>query len=111
MRSIRRLTVLAALGVAATGCAGSSLQDDPVGGSTQQERRTIRLKPGHYTFHLGGRVRAGDTIVCVAARGTLAGGGVVPKTGGGVGSSTGFSVLALTSGMVKVTCPVHPGNA
>ena len=62
-------------------------------------------------FHLGGRVRVGDKIVCVTRGGAPAGGGFVPKPGHGVASSTGFSLVVLESGKVKITCPAHPGNA
>jgi hypothetical protein len=56
-------------------------------------------------------VRVGDKIVCVTQSGAPAGGGFVPKPGHGVASSTGFSLVVLVAGKVKITCPAHPGNA
>lgn len=88
-----------------TACGGSS----PPSPATHSDppSRNIRLQPGTYTFPLGGRVNAGDTITCVTADGAPAGGGTVPKSGG-VGSSTGF-VAVVSSGEIRVTCPAHLG--
>jgi hypothetical protein len=91
--------VVAAIAAAATACGGS--------GSASN---TIRLQPGRYTFHLGGRVETGDQIDCVTTKHAPAGGGVVGKRGHGVGSSTGFSLVVSASGTVTVTCPAHTGS-
>jgi hypothetical protein len=101
---------VATLMVMASGCWGWTA-DRSTSTATSQAVATIRLKPGRYTFHLGGRVRAGDKIVCVTRAGGAAGGGFVPEAGHGVGSSTGFTVLVSLSGKVRITCPANPGNA
>jgi hypothetical protein len=107
MRDIRTLSIVAVVGMACwvSASLGSAVTN------ADGARKTIRLKPGHYRFHLGGRVKVGDKIVCVTQNGGPAGGGFVPKRGHGVGSSTGFSLFVSASGKVKVTCPAHPGNA
>src|SRR5436305_5049060 len=38
---------------------------------------TVRLRPGHYRFHLGEQVVIGDKIACVTRHGDPAGGGYV----------------------------------
>lgn len=73
--------------------------------------RTLHLKPGHYTFHVGRDVRVGQRILCVTQNGRLAGGGGVQPRGHGVGSSTGFEATTTRNGRVQVVCPAHPGNA
>ena len=107
MRHLRTLSIVAVVGMACwvSASLGSAVTH------ANSAVKTIRLKPGHYTFHLGGRVRVGDKVVCVTRSGMPAGGGFVPKPGNGVASSTGFSLVVLASGKVKVTCPAHPGNA
>ena len=107
MRHIRTLSIVAVVGMACWVSASLGSAVTHADGA----RKTIRLKPGHYTFHLGGRVKVGDKVVCVTRNGDPAGGGFVPKRGHGVGSSTGFSLFVSESGKVKVTCPAHPGNA
>jgi hypothetical protein len=107
MRHIRTLSIVAVVGMACWVSASLGSAVTHADGA----RKTIRLKPGHYTFHLGGRVNVGDKVVCVTRSGEPAGGGFVPKRGHGVGSSTGFSLFVSKSGKVKVTCPAHPGNA
>ena len=104
---MRALSIVAVIG---TACWVSASEGSAVPHTAQAEK-TIRLKPGHYVFHLGGRVRVGDKIVCVTRTGAPGGGGFVPKAGHGVGSSTGFSLVVLESGKVKIACPAHPGNA
>ena len=107
MRHIRTLSIVAVVGMACWVSASLGSAVTHADGA----RKTVRLKPGHYTFHLGGRVKVGDKVVCVTRNGDPAGGGFVPKRGHGVGSSTGFSLFVSESGKVKVTCPAHPGNA
>ena len=107
MRHIRTLAIVAVVGMA----CWVSASDGSVVNHPNHAKKTIRLKPGHYTFHLGGRVHVGDKIVCVTRNGRPAGGGFVPKPGNGVASSTGFSLVVFASGKVKITCPAHPGNA
>ncbi len=104
---MRILSIVAVIG---TACWVSASEGAAVP-HTGSAKKTIRLEPGHYVFHLGGRVRVGDKIVCVTRSGAPAGGGFVPKPGHGVGSSTGFSLFVSASGKVKITCPTHPGNA
>ena len=102
--------LLAAVSILATACGYFS----PGGtGATHSApaAKVLRLKPGHYTFHLGDGVYVGEKISCVTRSGAPAGGGFVPKRGHGVGSSTGFSVSTFPDGKVKITCPAHPGNA
>ena len=90
-------------------CAGcGSAAADTHATASQRAPMTTKLKPGHYTFHLGGRVRAGDKIACITRSGSPAGGGYVPKSGQGVAASTGFSVSVSGAGIVKITCPAHP---
>ena len=107
MRHIRTLSIVAVVGMACwvSASLGSAVTN------ADGARKTIRLKPGHYRFHLGGRVKVGDKVVCVTRNGGPAGGGFVPKRGHGVGSSTGFSLVVSESGKVKIICPAHPGNA
>jgi hypothetical protein len=107
MRHIRTLSIVAVVGAAGwvSASVGSAVTHANVA------VKTIRLKPGHYTFHLGGRVKVGDRVLCVTRKGRPAGGGFVPKPGNGVGSSTGFSLVVSESGKVKITCPAHSGNA
>ncbi len=107
MRHIRTLSIVVVVGMACWVSASLGSAVTHADGA----RKTVRLKPGHYTFHLGGRVKVGDKVVCVTRNGDPAGGGFVPKRGHGVGSSTGFSLFVSESGKVKVTCPAHPGNA
>ena len=107
MRHIRILVIVAAV---ATAC-WASVSDGSVVAHTNAAMKTIRLKPGHYVFHLGGRVKVGDKILCVTRDGDPAGGGFVPKRGHGVSSSTGFSLFVFASGKVTITCPADPGNA
>jgi hypothetical protein len=110
MKRIQTLLIVATISSVCTGCWGLSPGgSEPTG--TNPAVRTIRLKPGNYTLHLGGRINVGDKIACVTDSGAAAGGGFVPKPGHGVSSSTGFSVEVLSSGLVKVTCPANPGNA
>jgi hypothetical protein len=107
MGHIRTLSLVAVVGMA----CWVSASDGSVVNHPNHAKKTIRLKPGHYTFHLGKRVMVGNKIVCVTRNGGPAGGGVVPKPGNGVSSSTGLSLFVSASGNVKITCPVHPGNA
>lgn len=107
MRHIRTLAIVAVVGMA----WWVSASDGSVVNHSNHAKKTIRLMPGHYTFHLGGRVSVGDKVVCVTRSGRPAGGGFVPKPGNGVGSSTGFGLVVFPSGKVKITCPAHPGNA
>lgn len=87
--------------IAATAACGGS--------ATHRAPTSIHLKPGHYTFHLGGRGIVGEEVSCQTAAHAPAGGGFVGKPGHGVGSSTGFSLTVSSSGTVKITCPAHPG--
>ena len=110
-----RLTFSSAVGAAlllATAACGSYDQTQPA--SEHRGPITVRLKPGQYTFGLGGsgghRLHTGDKVVCVTAAGSPAGGGIVPTNGHGVGSSTGFDMM-VEHGKVRVTCPSNPGNA
>lgn len=103
---MRTLSIVAVIG---TACWASASEGAAVP-HAETAKKTIRLKPGHYVFHLGGRVRVGDKIVCVTRGGAPAGGGFVPKPGHGVASSTGFSLVVLESGKVKIICPANPGN-
>jgi hypothetical protein len=112
MRSLRlRFASATVLVLAAAACGSHTQAQAP---STHRAQTTVRLKPGHYTFVLGGsgagHLRTGDKIVCVLRNGSPAGGGIVPANGHGVGSSTGFVVM-VSGGKVKVTCPANPGNA
>jgi len=104
---MRTLSIVAVIGTACwvSASEGSAVPD------TDTAKKTVRLKPGHYVFHLGGRVKVGDKIVCVTRGGAPAGGGFVPKPGHGIGSSTGFTLFVSESGKVTITCPAHPGNA
>ena len=104
---MRTLSIVAVIG---TACWVSASEGSAVP-HTDTAQKTVRLKPGHYVFHLGGRVRVGDKIVCVTRGGAPAGGGFVPKPGHGIGSSTGFTLFVSESGKVTITCPAHPGNA
>lgn len=80
-------------------------------GSTHHRRpSSITLHPGTYRFRLGVRVHVGEKIRCVTRSGAPAGGGRVPAGGHGVGSSTGFEAVTA-DGVVRITCPAHPGNA
>ena len=110
MRRVPTPLLVATVAGMATGCLGWN-SDRSTGGGRNAAIKTMRLKPGHYTFHLGGRAKVGDRIVCVTRAGTPAGGRFVPNAGHGVGSSTGFSVFVASSGKVTITCPAHPGNA
>ena len=101
--------VLGVLGAAA-GCGSGSAGDRSSASDAHRPPSTIELTPGHYTFHLGGRVRVGDRISCVTRSGAPAGGSGVPEPGHGVGSSTGYTITVSVAGVVKVTCPAHPGN-
>jgi hypothetical protein len=107
MRHLRTLSIVAVIG---TACWVSASEGSAVT-HTDTAKKTIRLKPGHHVFHLGGRVNVGDKIVCVTRGGAPAGGGFVPRPGHGVGSSTGFTLFVSESGKVRITCPAHPGNA
>jgi hypothetical protein len=107
MRHLRTLSIVAVVGMACWVSASLGSAATHADGA----RNTIRLKPGHYTFHLGGRVNVGDEVLCVTRKGRPTGGGFGPKPGNGVGSSTGFSLVVSESGKVKITCPAHPGNA
>jgi len=104
---MRTLSIVAVIG---TACWVSASEGSAVP-HTDTAQKTVRLKPGHYVFHLGGRVKVGDKIVCVTRGGAPAGGGFVPKPGHGIGSSTGFTLFVSESGKVTITCPAHPGNA
>ena len=104
---MRTLSIVAVIG---TACWVSASEGAAVP-HTETAKKTIRLEPGHYVFHLGGRVKVGDKIVCVIRGGAPAGGGFVPKHGHGIGSSTGFTLFVSESGKVTITCPAHPGNA
>jgi len=104
---MRTLSIVAVIG---TACWVSASEGSAVP-HTDTAKKTVRLKPGHYVFHLGGRVKVGDKIVCVTRGGAPAGGGFVPKPGHGIGSSTGFTLFVSESGKVTITCPAHPGNA
>jgi hypothetical protein len=103
------LLSVAALGALAVAC-GSASSSGSAGATGDREPRTIRLHPGHYAFPIGGRLHAGDRIVCVMRAGAAAGGASVPKPGRGVSSSTGVTVAVLMTGTVRVICPAHPGN-
>lgn len=105
------LLLAATVAALASGCwAHGSGGGSPVTES-KPATKALHLKPGHYRFHLGGRVNVGDKILCVTRDGGPAGGGGVPEAGEGVSSSTGFSVFVFPSGRVKITCPANPGNA
>lgn len=67
----------------------------------------MRLRPGHYTFHLSEQVVVGDKITCVTRQGDAAGGGLVGKPGHLVGSSTGFTLTVSMDGWVTILCPAH----
>jgi hypothetical protein len=97
--------VLATAAASAAGC-GHGTATAPTGG--ERAPKTIRLGPGHYTFHLGGRVRVGDSISCVTRKGAPAGGGGVQPRGHSVFSSMGFRSSTSRRGVVRVTCPVRP---
>jgi hypothetical protein len=101
MRLTGLIWMVVAVAALAAACGGSGAQRAPM---------TIRLQPGSYTFHLGGRVVVGDKISCRTAAHAPAGGGYVGRPGHGVASSTGFSLTVSSSGNVKITCPAHPGN-
>jgi hypothetical protein len=103
MAGICTALVVFVLAVAAAGC-GQSQGPAPA----THTRQIVRLTPGHYTFRLGGRVNVGDEIRCVTRDGSPAGGGAVPTSGHGVGSSTGFS-LSVSAGEVTITCPARVG--
>jgi hypothetical protein len=107
MRHIRTLSIVAVVGMA----CWASVSDGSAVSHTSKASKTIRLTPGRYTFHLGGRVKVGDKVLCRTRNGAPAGGGFVPKPGNGVASSTGFSLVVSASGKVKITCPANPGNA
>jgi hypothetical protein len=107
MRKAVTLVIVSTITGTASGCSWWH-SDHP---TTTPATKTVRLTPGHYSFHLGGRVRVGDKIVCVTRAGAPAGGGFVPRAGNGVGSSTGFSLNVFPSGKVTITCPANPGNA
>ncbi len=104
-------TVVALVAVTAACGQASSAPSTPAAVKSTAHRgpRTLHLKPGHYTFHLGDQVRVGDSIKCVTDGGRPAGGGGIDKRGYGTGSSTGFSVETGMDGTVKVVCPAHPG--
>jgi hypothetical protein len=71
--------------------------------------KTVKLGAGQYRYELGQGLNVGDTVSCHTAAGKSAGGGVVPASGGGVGSSTGFKLEVSGDGRVTVTCPAHVG--
>jgi hypothetical protein len=100
---------LAAVVGLSTGC-GSAAGHGSAPTHAPRSPKTIRLTPGHYTFRLGGRVAVGDSIICVTSTGANAGGSGVPRPGHGIGSSTGYVINVSPSGVVKITCPAHPGN-
>ena len=106
MKGVGALLVVVAV---ATGC-GSAGPGDPSPPPSVRVAKTLHLKPGHYTFHLGGRVEVGDKILCVTRDGGPAGGGFVEEPGHGVGSSTGFQLTVSPGGTVRITCPANPGN-
>jgi hypothetical protein len=110
MRRFPIFLIVAVIPMVASGCWGYDA-GGPGSTTTQRAAKTIRLTPGHYTFHLGGRVRVGDKVTCVTRGGGPAGGGFVPEPGHGVASSTGFSVRVSSTGRVGVVCPANPGNA
>lgn len=118
MSAIRCALLILALPILATGCRGTDAGGS-VATQTPPKAKTVRLKPGHYTFLLGAgngdasalRLRPGDKIICLTATGAPAGGGGVPTRGHGVGSSTGFSMEVTPGGRVRIVCPAHPGNA
>jgi hypothetical protein len=110
MKRMQTLLIVATISSVCTGCWGLNPGGSASTG-TSPAVRIIRLNPGNYTFHLGGRINVGDKIACVTDSGAAAGGGFVPKPRHGVSSSTGFSMVVLSSGLVKVTCPANPGNA
>ena len=72
---------------------------------------SLRLKPGRYTFRLGRDAHIGERILCVTRSGRPAGGGGIARRGHGVGLSTGFEATTFRTGVVRVVCPAHPGNA
>ena len=109
MKRVPTGLLVATLAAMTTGCSGWDSHGSN-GTGPNPAIKTLHLKPGHYVFHLGGRVDVGDRILCVTRSGASAGGGFVPSAGHGVGSSTGFSVFTHTSGKVKITCPANPGN-
>ena len=106
MRHIRTLSIVAVIG---TACWVSASEGSAVP-HTDTAQKTVRLKPGHYVFHLGERVEVGDKILCVTRAGGPAGGGFVEEPGHGVGSSTGFQLTVSPGGTVRITCPANPGN-
>jgi hypothetical protein len=111
-----RLSSFAVAVAAAAGCGGQASPGsgppspayDPAG---RPGTAALRLRPGHYTFHVGRDVRVGQAIRCFTDGGRPAGGGSVEPRGHGVGSSTGFEAMTFSNGRVRVTCPAHPGNA
>ena len=73
MRHMRTLSIVAVIGTA----CWVSASEGAAAPHTEAAKKTIRLKPGHYTLHLGGRVEVGDKILCVTRDGGPAGGGFV----------------------------------
>ena len=110
MKRVPICLILAVIPVLASGCWGND-SGGSAGTITHRAAKSIRLSPGHYAFHLGGRVRVGDKITCVTHDGGPAGGGFVSEPGHGVASSTGFSIRVSPTGRVGVVCPANPGNA
>lgn len=93
---MRTLSIVAVIG---TACWVSASEGAAVP-HTETAKKTIRLKPGHYVFHLGGRVRVGDKIVWVTRSGA-------PPVAASCRSPGTVSRLA---GTVRITCPANPGN-
>src|SRR5436305_4960531 len=99
----RSVAIGVAMAAILAGCGGAATHDlspssDPRGPIT------VRLRPGHYTFHLGKQVVVGDKIACVTRRGDPAGGGYVAKPDHGLTSSTGFTLTVFKDGGVMITC-------
>jgi hypothetical protein len=109
MRAILLMCVTGALAVPTAACGQAASSPPPSSkAAAQRGPRTLHLKPGTYTYHLGRQVRVGDRIRCISASGGPAGGGGVGRRGQGTGSSTGFNVQTAMDGTVKVVCPAHP---
>jgi hypothetical protein len=114
---LRSSTFVIALALAA-GCGsgsaappGSSPRSPAYDPAGSPGASVLRLRPGHYTFHVGRDVRVGQRIRCFTDGGRPAGGGSVEPRGHGVGASTGFEAVTSANGRVRVACPVSPGNA
>ena len=104
-----RISVLPLLAAAvlAAGCGAGLHSIAPA----SDPARSLRLKPGRYTFRLGHDAHVGERIRCVTRSGRPTGGAGIEPRGHGVGLSTGFEETTFRNGVVRVVCPAHPGNA